>query len=70
MPGENCTPHADTKARDALIALRNGMRANDDYLDDDTKPNGAQSPTGDDYNVLFDLVLDALSAAGIQYRED
>jgi hypothetical protein len=58
------------KLRAALIALRDGMRANDDALNDDAGPNGAQAPTGDDYNTLFDLVQDALNAAGIPYRDD
>lgn len=58
-----------SKAREALIQLRNGMRGNDDWMCNDRKPGGATPPTGDDYNVLFDLVLDALAAAGIPYRD-
>lgn len=57
------------KARAALTALRNSMRAHDDRLDDDEKPGGAQSPTGDDYNYLFSIVQRALREAGIPYRD-
>jgi hypothetical protein len=52
----------------ALVVLRDAMTANDDAINDDTKPGGAHAPTGDDYNDLFDLVLDALKAAGIPLR--
>jgi hypothetical protein len=55
--------------RSALVNLRDGMRANDDRLNDDGKPGGATAPDGDNYNELFDLVQDALKAAGIPYRE-
>jgi hypothetical protein len=59
----------NAKLRNALRNLRDGMRANDDYLDDDDKAGGATAPDGDNYNDLFDLVQDALKAAGIPYRE-
>jgi len=53
------------KSRKALVNLVRGMIANDDILNDDNGPNGSQAPTGDDYNVLFDLVMDAANAAGV-----
>ncbi len=55
-------------AIEALIQLRDGMRANDEQLNDETRPGGPRAPTGDNYNDLFDLVQDALRAAGIAYE--
>jgi hypothetical protein len=55
----------NAKLRAALANLRDAMRAHDDKLNDDDQPCGAQSPTGDDYNDLFCLVLDALRDAGM-----
>jgi hypothetical protein len=56
-------------AFEALVMLRDGMRANDDHLNDDDKPGGSTVPGAADYNALFDLVLDALQVVGIPYRD-
>jgi hypothetical protein len=56
-------------AFEALVMLRDGMRGNDDYLNDEDKPGGSTVPGTADYNTLFDLVLDALHAVGIPYRD-
>lgn len=51
-----------TPPPDALARIRAAVKAHDDRLNDDEKPGGATSPTGDDYNDVFALIMDGAPA--------
>lgn len=59
--------------RTALLGLLADMIGNDEALNDplnDASGRESRPPDGDDYNVLFDNVLDAVKTAGIDVDKE
>lgn len=68
-PTPSASAGAPKPAAQPLIeVIRNRVRAYDDSLNDDGQRGGARSPTGDDYNRLFEIIMSDPAPAARRVR--